>query len=155
MRKYLVVVGLLLSVFAKAEVLLFTPKQLADLKATGRPIIVPNYLPDGFQVKKVTVDRNHPEVPSYSIWFAGPGNACFAIEMGTEVGDMIVEAKPTSTVHNPILGATDFWNTREYLGTDWFPPYQKTAYRIRGFDSCKRVRASEFIKVAKSLDAYK
>lgn len=146
-----------------------TPKQLSDLKATGRAIIVPQHMPTGFRLKKVSVDRTHPEVPSYTIIFEGPGNACFAIEMGTEVGDVIVEGRtgkmiePTSIINNPLLGKTGFWNTREYFGTDWFPPYKNTAYRVRGdwgkteplrdkdLDRCNRMNANELITVIKSL----
>lgn len=171
-RIVLLLLALWCAVTVAAEPM-FTPKQLADLKATGRDIIVPKYLPAGFQLKKVTVDRKHPEVPSYTLWFVGPGNACFVIEMGTEVGDVIVESakgklvKQTSIIHNPVLGDTAFWNTREYLGTDWFPSHKKAAYIIQGdwsrteptrdkdFDNCKRMDATAFIKVAESLDVWK
>jgi hypothetical protein len=73
--------------------------------------------------------------------------------------------KPTSEIRNSLLGITSFWNTPEYLGTDWFPPYKNTAYRISGdigrstFSNDKTARAickgrmdgSELIKVAESL----
>lgn len=152
---------------------LFTPKQLSDLKATGRDIIVPKYLPTGFQMKKVVVDRTHPKVPSYYIWFVGPSSSCFVIVMGTEVGDLIVENKkgklvePTSTIKNPLLGETAFWNTREYLGTNWFSSHKNAAYMIQGdwdrteysrdkeFDRCKRMNVAEFIKVTESLDVWR
>jgi hypothetical protein len=149
----------------------FTPEQLALLKATGRDIIVPLYLPAGSKVKKVMTDRKHPKTPSYAILFVSSGNACFVIEMGTEIGDMIVEndkgdiIEPTSEIKNPALGAAPFWNTPEYLGTDWFPLHKNAAYCIKGnidqsmfstdktaLTICKkRLDSAEFIKVAKSL----
>lgn len=154
---------------------LFTSQQAAKLKATGREIIVPLYLPTGFRVEKVIVDRARPETPSYSILFAGPGDTCFIVEMGTEVGDMIVEDNKgklidaTSEIKNPILGTTLFWNTSEYLGTDWFPPYKNTAYCITGdidhsalakdkasLAICKkRMEGLDFKKVVKSLGILK
>lgn len=142
---------------------ILTPHQLADLKATGRDIIIPHYLPNGFRVKEIRVDRTPPEFPSYAIIFANADNQCFVVEMGTEVGDMIVEAEPTSVIHNPTLGDTAFWNTQEYLGTNWFPLHNNAAYMILGdrdrtefsrdktFDTCKRMDSAEFVKVAKSL----
>jgi len=37
------------------------------------------------------MDRSHPEVPSYSIFFIGRGGARFFVERETEIGDLIVE----------------------------------------------------------------
>lgn len=148
-------------------------KGLAELKSTGRDIITPQYLPEGFQIQKVVVDRKHPQVPSYAILYAGPDNACFVVEMGTELGDMIVQdqneknVKPTSMIKNSVLGKTSFWNTREYLGTDWFPKHKNAGYAVVGdidrtefdrdgsFSTCKRMNSTEFIKVVKSLDVWR
>lgn len=149
-----------------------TPTQADSLKATKRKIIYPQYLPQGFQLKGVKVDRKHPETPNYSLWFLGPNNACFFVEMGTEVGDMIVQDKKenmvprTSALRNPSLGETSFWNSPYYLGTDWFPPFHGTAYRLNGdvtvsefaqdpgaIGQCKgRMNPSDLIKVGESLD---
>lgn len=152
--------------------ILFTQRQLKQLKTTGRDVIAPTYLPERFRVREIIVDRKYPKVPSYAILFVGSSNACFVIEMGTEVGDMIIEndkgeiIKPTSNIHNPLLGTSSFWNISEYMGTDWFPPYNNAAYSIKGdvtksaFSGdkgasalCrKRMDSSEFRKVAESLN---
>lgn len=148
-----------------------TPTQVDGLKATKRKIIYPQYLPQGFQLKEVKVDRKYPETPNYSLWFTGPQNTCFFVEMGTEVGDLIVQDKKgnevprTSALKNPRLGETSFWNSPYYLGTDWFPPFHETAYKLSGDVSvsdfardpsaasqCKgRMNSAELIKVGESL----
>lgn len=156
---------------ARAEGPIFTAGQWAKLKATGREVVAPGHLPAGYRVEGIIVDRQHPATPSSAILFAGPGKACFVVEMGTEVGDVIVEnekggiLEAASEVRNPLLGKTQFWDVPEYLGTDWFPPHRGAAYCVKGDVAqsmfsrdaaarrlcTKRMDGAELMKVAESL----
>lgn len=123
---------------------LFSPQQLADIRATRLQLVAPRMLPPGFHVHGVYVEPELVHTPdvSYAILYVGPNSACIVTEVaGGGIGDMIIQddagntIKPTKQLRNPTLGTTAFWNTRAYLGTDWF--YHPTTSKTGPFVSVR------------------
>ncbi|MBI4238292.1 MAG: hypothetical protein HY696_07750 [Deltaproteobacteria bacterium] len=138
------VVCLLAGLASAGEASIFSSQQLATLRSARLKIVAPRTLPSGFRVHGVYVDPDFRDTPdvSYAILYVGPQHACIVTEVaGGGIGDMIIQdaaghnIEPTKQLRNATFGTTAFWNTREYLGTDWF--YRASTHQTGPFVSVR------------------
>ena len=149
-----------------------SPAQAAVLTDLGVPVAVPGRLPAGWRVASVdaqageTPEGDGAATPEYTIRYAGPGGACFAVVGATEgLGDRLVIAPPEQrdvdapglATYGPVPlgwsddGADADWGDRR-AGTEWFG-VDGVAYAVDSpaDDECDRAGIDDLVAVVGSM----
>lgn len=150
-------------------------RQTNQLKSLGVKIVIPSYVPAGFQVASVQVKPCASGVrrfcPNYVIIYRNPNKSCFAIEStGGGIGDMPSNNLEQSyPVNNPILGKSAVLKYRKddrlsgpTLTGSWMgkgPFYRFTGANSRSFldtappelSNCNDISPQEAVRVWESL----
>jgi len=138
--------------------------QAAVLADLGVPVAVPGRLPAGWRV--AGVDAQAGDYPEYTIRYAEPGGACFAVTAGTEgLGDRFVIPPPEQrdvdapalATYGPIpfgwseAGDETDWGPMR-AGTEWFGT-DGVAYAIDSpaGDGCTRAAIDDLVSVVGSM----
>jgi hypothetical protein len=138
--------------------------QAAVLADLGVPVAVPGRLPAGWRVDGV--DAQAGEYPEYTIRYAGPDGACFAVTAGTEgLGDRFVIAPPEQrdvdvpglATYGPVpFGWSEADDAGDWgpmrAGTEWFGT-DGVAYAVDSpaGDGCERAAIADLTAVIGSM----
>jgi hypothetical protein len=149
---------------AKPQLTGMTDAQRTTLKSLGMKIIVPGYVPKGFQVVGITARPCAPSgcgrgKPEYSITYLSPRKACFEIEgtSGGLGGPALERAVP---VTSKVFGATEVgFYPGNSLSSDWLSlspssgPYYRLSSRKGSPSGCAtRITSEEAVQIVKSLE---
>jgi len=150
---------------AKPQLNGMTDAQYATLKSLGMRIVIPSYVPQGFQVVGITTKPCSPggcqrETPSYSITYRSPRKACFEIEgisRGMFGGPALERVVPAT---NKLFGSTEVgFYPNNHLSSDWMSlsPSSGPHYRLysrgetpRGCET--RITPEEAVQIVESLE---
>jgi hypothetical protein len=149
---------------AKPQLTGMTDVQRTTLKSLGMRIIVPGYVPQGFQVIGITTEPCSPSGcrvgrPNYSIIYRSPRKACFEIE-GTSGGLGGPGLERVVPVRSKLFGSTEVGFYRNnHLSSDWVSlspssgPYYRLYSRGESPRGCAtRITPDEAVQIVKSLE---
>jgi hypothetical protein len=149
---------------AKSQTAGLTSTQQANLKSLGIKIVVPRYIPQGFQVTKISTEPCRSAgvcrvgQPSYKITYRSPKKACFDVE-GTGGGIGGPDLENAIPAKSKLFGSTQvgfFRNT--HLSSDWLTlspdsgPFYRLYSRAWKPDGCaSKITSQEAVKIVESL----
>jgi hypothetical protein len=153
---------------AKPQMAGLTDTQQATLKSLGIKVVIPRYIPQGFQVAKIKTepcrskDACRVGQPSYTITYRSPQKVCFDIE-GTSGGLGGPELEDAIPVKSKLFGSTQVgsFNMREgsHLSSDWLTVSSPSgsSYRLYSRESkpngcTSKIMPQEAVKVVQSLE---
>jgi hypothetical protein len=141
-----------------------SPSQLQQLEASGLKIVVPTYVPAGFQPVSIDTRSDQRFGPSYVIVYR-KGNLCFGVEgISGGIGD-IPKGSSSYRVKNAVLGTSTLEQYREAQGAaligSWagrgpFYRFVGANYKFLGGDArdlsgCQDLALKEALLVAEGL----
>jgi hypothetical protein len=148
---------------AKPQLTRMTDAQHTTLKSLSMRIVVPGYIPQGFQVVGITTEPCAPSGcrvgrPSYSIIYRSPRKACFEIE-GTSGGVGGPALEHVVPVTSKLFGSTEVgFYPNNHLSSDWLSlsPSSGPFYRLYSREGyprgcATRITPKEAVQIVKSL----
>jgi hypothetical protein len=146
---------------AKSQLTGMTDAQHKTLKSLSMRIVVPGYVPQGFQVVGITAKPCSPSgcrrgTPEYSITYLSPRKACFEIE-GTSGGVGGPDLEDVVPVTSKLFGSTKVgFYPDNHLSSDWLSlspssgPYYRL-YSREGRGCATTITPDEAVQIVKSL----
>ena len=103
--------------FSDGKAALLPDSEIRSLKTVKAAVAVPTYLPTGFTLKKIAVEKTEQDIVNFSIFYADAKGKSFQIQSTNEgLGDMAV--KRELKIINPYFMDTAQENAEFYTGHD-------------------------------------
>jgi hypothetical protein len=80
-----------------------TSAQRQKLKALGLPLVLPSYIPPGFQLKEFNLFKGPDKNDNYRALYQGPNSCTFSVNSGPGIGDEVREK--THSLGATVLGS--------------------------------------------------